>query len=39
MNALCRLGLHRYRWLFVGSSWQPNDYVRACTRCGREGDR
>lgn len=32
----CRLGLHRYRWLFVGSSWQPDDHVKACVRCGVE---
>lgn len=36
MSALCYIGLHRYRWLFVGSSWQPNDYVLACTHCGQE---
>ena len=36
MNVLCRFGVHRYRWLFVGNSWQPNDYVHACTRCGQE---
>lgn len=33
---LCFLGKHRYRWQFVGSSWQPDDYVKACTRCGTE---
>lgn len=36
MSALCRFGLHRYRWLFVGSSWQSMDYAFACTRCGKE---
>lgn len=36
MNIACALGFHRYGWLFVGSSWQPNDYIKACTRCGQE---
>lgn len=36
MMLLCRIGLHRRGWMFVGSSWQPNDYVRVCVRCGCE---
>jgi hypothetical protein len=33
---LCWIGVHRWRWLFVGDHQQPNAYVKACTRCGRE---
>jgi hypothetical protein len=36
MRFLCWFGLHKYRWLFMGSYWQPSDYVEACVRCGRE---
>lgn len=32
----CRVGLHKWRWVFVGSSWQPDDYVHICIRCQRE---
>ena len=36
MRWLCSLGIHRRRWLFVGDSWTPDAYVKACTRCGTE---
>lgn len=36
MTIFCFLGLHRFRWLFVGDSWMPAAWVKACTRCGRE---
>lgn len=36
LSVRCTLGLHRYRWIFVGSGWQANDFVLACTRCGWE---
>lgn len=36
MNILCWVNIHRYRWQFVGSSGQPDDYTKECTRCGRE---
>ncbi|WIC89599.1 hypothetical protein SEA_GARDENB_41 [Microbacterium phage GardenB] len=33
---LCWLGFHRWGYEFVGSSWQPDDYVYACRVCGVE---
>lgn len=35
-RVLCWLGRHRWRHEFVGSSWDPDSYVVACTRCGVE---
>lgn len=32
----CLLGLHAVGWAFVGSSWNPDLYVRVCRRCGVE---
>lgn len=40
LRVLCFVGIHPRRgWQFVGSSWQPNDYVRICIECGREMPR
>lgn len=40
LRALCFVGLHLRRgWKFVGSSWQPNDYVYVCVECGKEMNR
>lgn len=36
MRILCWFGIHRWYWQFVGSSWQPNDYVKVCEWCDRE---
>lgn len=37
MRLLCWLGWHPFTgWKFVGSSWQPNDYVKVCRFCGQE---
>ena len=37
LRALCLLGLHQRRgWEFVGSSWQPDLYIRVCIECGQQ---
>ena len=36
MRWLCVIGLHRYRWVFVGNHDAYDAYVDACTRCGWE---
>ena len=40
MNALrilCFFGLHPFKERqFVGTSWQPYDYIRVCRGCGLE---
>lgn len=38
-KVLCWFGLHRWGRSYVGSSWHPNLYVIACTRCGIEKGR
>jgi hypothetical protein len=33
----CRLGVHGpARMEFVGDSWNPDLYIRACARCGHD---
>jgi hypothetical protein len=37
MKLLCFFGIHvRKGWLFVGSSWNPDIYIRVCRDCGRQ---
>jgi hypothetical protein len=35
-HVLCKLGAHKPGWVFVGDSWNPDLYVKVCTRCGDE---
>jgi hypothetical protein len=30
---------HKYRWQFVGDSWNPDVYILTCKTCGQEKDR
>lgn len=37
LRLLCVVGVHpRAGYQFVGSSWQPDDWVRVCRECGQE---